>query len=221
MTPIRPGLFGQHMLSINGNHTGAFGNGEYPTFGQDPYGGTTSTLRKKRLSAEHSKDLTFSNDSKNLTDNHERVIKLQAVIRGWLVRRQRTLSVFPSEINTKSGITTHRTSHRRISSNANVADYKSMQDLMRHVIEKLVNSNNEDISHLITRHFLNPKVLQMRAKQECMTLDQELRQVMYQSQPIFIETDDVIYHGQWITSPLPVRSGLGLQIWRDGSIYEG
>ena len=76
-----------------------------------------------------------------------------------------------------------------------------MQDLMRHVIDKLVNSNLEDLSQLITRHFLNPKVLQMRAKQEVMTLDQELHKVMYQSQPIFLESDDVIYHGQWITSP--------------------
>ena len=164
MTPIRPGLFGQHMFTMNGYQTKVFGNGEYPTFGQDPYGGTTSTLRKKRLSAEHSKDITFSNDSKNLIDNYERVIKLQAVIRGWLVRRKRTLSVVPPEINMKSGITTHRTSHRRINSIANVADYKSMQDLMRYVIDKLVNSNLEDLSQLINRHFVNPKVLQMRAK---------------------------------------------------------
>ena len=161
MTPIRPGLFGQHMFTMNGNHTKVFRNGEYPTFGQDPYGGgTTTTLRKKRLSAEHSKDITFSNDSKNgLIDNYERVIKLQAVIRGWLVRRKRTFSVIPSEMNMKSGITTHRTSHRRINSNANVADYKSMQDLMRYVIEKLVNSNLEDLYNLINRPFLNPKVL--------------------------------------------------------------
>ena len=163
MTPIRPGLFGQHMFTMNGgNHPKVFGNGEYPTFGHDPYGGTTSTLRKKRLSAEYSKDITLSNDSKNLNDNYERVIKLQAMIRGWLVRRKRTLSVVPPGMNIKSGVTTHRTSHRRINSNANVADYKSMQDLMRSVIEKLVNSNLDDLSQLINRHFLNPKVLQMR-----------------------------------------------------------
>ena len=43
---------------------------DYLTFGQEPYGSTTSPMRKKRLSAEFSKDMTLSNDSKYLIDNY-------------------------------------------------------------------------------------------------------------------------------------------------------
>jgi hypothetical protein len=43
--------------------------------------------------------------------------------------------------------------------------------------------------------------------------------VILSSQPIYLEGDDVIYHGEWLSCG--IRSGLGLQIWRDGSIYEG
>ena len=127
---------------MNNNHTKVKQESDYPAFGQDPYGArTTSGMRKKRLSVENSKDLTFSNDSKNLIDNYERVIKLQAVIRGWLVRKRRNLSL----PEMKSGITTQKNSHRRISSNAAVEEYKSMQELMKFIIEKLSIESPEDI----------------------------------------------------------------------------
>jgi len=159
ITPIRPGLFGQHTFVMNGNHTNFNNAKDYPTFGHESYGASGSPLRKKYLSAENSKDLTFSNDSKNLIENYERVIKLQAVIRGWLVRKKRNLSVVPPEMNLKSGITTQRTSHRRINSNGTMAEYKSMQELMQFVIEKLVSVNPEEFSQLVHRPFLYPKVL--------------------------------------------------------------
>ena len=48
--------------------------------------------------------------------------------------------MLPPEKDIKSGITTHRNSHRRINSNSVIAEYKSMQDLMHLIVEKLVNS---------------------------------------------------------------------------------
>jgi hypothetical protein len=56
--------------------------------------------RQRRLSADQSRDVvSMSNESRNLIENYERVIKLQAVIRGWLVRKRRNLSVLPNDIH--------------------------------------------------------------------------------------------------------------------------
>jgi MORN repeat/IQ calmodulin-binding motif len=163
-------------------------NKEYPTFGQDPYGRTTSTMRNKRLSAEMSKDMTLSADSKGLIDNYERIIKLQAVVRGWLVRRRRNLSLVPPEMSDlKSGLTTHRNSHRRIHTNNAIADFKSMQEIMRLVIETLMSGNPEVLISMVQRPFLNPRVLQMRVKQAPLDFDADLNNVLYSSQPIFLE----------------------------------
>lgn len=97
------------------------------------------------------------------------------MIRGWLVRRKRNQSVLPLDmINNKSEVTTHRNSHKRISSNAAMTDYKTMQELMKFVIEKLVSANPEELSYLIHRPFLNPKLMLMRIKQSPLDFEKEL-----------------------------------------------
>ena len=81
----------------------------------------------------------------------------------------------------KSGVTTYKTSHRRINSNNAMTDYKTMQDLMRYVIEKLVNANPEDLNQLVLRPFLNPKVLLMRTKQAPLDFDSDFHDMVYAS----------------------------------------
>ncbi len=41
-----------------------------------------------------------------------------------------------------------------------------------------------------------------------------------EQRPAVMVDDEVIYEGQWINAK-NIRSGKGLQIWKDGSIYEG
>ena len=62
------------------------------------------------------------------------------MVRGWLVRKRRNLSVLP-EI--KDLLTTNEAGYNKKRTSSNGNEYKSIQELMVFILDKLLNSNLE------------------------------------------------------------------------------
>jgi hypothetical protein len=85
-------------------------------------------------------------------------------VRGWLVRKRRNLSFAPVNNGKLHREGKGESSRRRFNSNGNNEEHLSIQELMIFIIDKLVNGTTDEYLNLISKPFVNPKVLQMRIK---------------------------------------------------------
>lgn len=163
---------------------------------------------------------------------YARIVKLQAHIRGWLVRRRNKRQVSQHFNNQASPFSECGRSMQRSGSSSELkADpqlFGKMQELMNFILYHLLYPETSGaLCGKDLRPFYNPKIFAFRQKLGPMTCSEVLHgkifSLIQQVIPIYFKDEEVLYYGETVSTNTSkqVKTGLGVQLWRDGSMYEG